>query len=241
MLKQADSLGVSKLVATPHINEQTSPDKIERIRKNFEELDSSVQKLGMNIDVSLAAEVNFDSKVIDWIDHPWILIGKNIKYMLIELPLFGLPVNILDIIFNIQLKNIIPILAHPERNIRIQENPNMVIDWIKKGCIIQMDAGSIMGQFGIQCKTISERLLKSSNIHLIGSDSHDLNSRNYEVFYKSYQYVKTKIDTKYAEILFYNNPQRILNGESIINQYSEGKINSKNILKKILKKMNFIL
>ena len=75
--------------------------------------------------------------------------------------------------FDLQMKDISPIIAHPERYRFIQNNVDILKDWIEKGFIIQIDAGSLLGYFDKKTKKIVELIVEKSYFHLIGSDAHN--------------------------------------------------------------------
>ena len=51
------------------------------------------------------------------------------------------------------MSGVTPIIAHPERYKKVQEdNPSLITDWLETGCIIQIDAGSILGSLGSRVK-----------------------------------------------------------------------------------------
>ena len=131
------------------------------------------------------------------------------------MPIQGLPLQIEDTIFKIGLKGIIPILAHPERNTYLQRHPSRLSEWIELGCIMQMNAGSIIGRFGTVAKELSRSFLDKRLIHFVCSDAHDLKKRSYHVLPKAYEIVKNQYGADYADIMFMENPKRILNGKLI--------------------------
>ena len=65
------------------------------------------------------------------------------KYMLVELPLRGVPETISQIVFDLGLQGIQTVLAHPERNNHLQNDPRLLLQWYNQGSLIQIDAGSI--------------------------------------------------------------------------------------------------
>lgn len=100
------------------------------------------------------------------------------KYMLIEFPMRKFDDNICDIIYELQVRNIIPIIAHPERYKPIIENPIYINKFINEGYLFQMNTGSIEGKFGSDVKKITEVLLENGIYNFIGSDAHDTKNRN---------------------------------------------------------------
>jgi protein-tyrosine phosphatase len=215
MLIQAESVGITKLLATPHVNAHTTPAVEKQIESTFKTLSRLTRENGIAVDLKLSAEVNVISSPILWWERPWVLIGDKYKYVLIETPFFRLPMDFSDILFKIRLKKITPVLAHPERNIDFQRDPSPLIEWINQGCLVQVDAGSIFGQFGKKCQRFTERLLKAGAVHLVGSDAHDPRGRNYRALQTACQKVESDFDATYAQSLFNRIPARIWDGKKV--------------------------
>jgi protein-tyrosine phosphatase len=238
MLKQAEGLGITHLIATPHINDQTDQNKIKQIHSIFSEVKKRIKKENIQVEIKLAAELGYDTELINLSTQSWVFIGERNRYILFELPLFNLPLNIEDTLFQLRLKKIIPVLAHPERNIKIQENYKILLEWIRQDCLVQINAGSIMGQFGKPCQIVTDHLLAFRAIHFVGSDAHDPRHRRYHILIDAYQYVLKKYGKEYANILFYENPEKMWNDESVIpDNFFPYKIYQK-ISQKLFRKVN---
>jgi protein-tyrosine phosphatase len=215
MLAQAESVGISKLLATPHVNEMTTPIIAYQIKESFHSIFQLIRKADISVHIKLAGEVNFLSNDIDLDEYDWVIIGLEHKYILTETPFQSIPDRYTKILFNLRLKKIIPILAHPERNIKLQNDPTQLIHWIHQGCLVQLDAGSIIGQFGKKCQRFAERLLDARAVHIVGSDAHSAAGRNYHVLKDAYKEVETRVDNSYAHLLFEKNPASIWDGKKI--------------------------
>ncbi|MEE9118686.1 MAG: CpsB/CapC family capsule biosynthesis tyrosine phosphatase [Calditrichia bacterium] len=215
MLAQAESVGISKLLATPHVNELTTPIIAHQIKETFHAIFQLMRRAGISIRIQLAGEVNLLSTSLDLTEYDWVLIGSKNKYILVETPFQFLPDRYSEILFHLRLKKIIPVLAHPERNIKLQNEPTQLINLIKQGCLVQVDAGSITGQFGRKCQRFAERLLHARAVHVVGSDAHDPRGRNYHVLEDAFKIVETEVDNSYAQLLFEQNPGKIWDGEKI--------------------------
>ena len=68
--------------------------------------------------------------------------------MLIEFSPKNIPNSQKQTLYNLKMSGITPIIAHPERYKLVQENFSIVYDWINAGCLIQVDAGSLLGLMG---------------------------------------------------------------------------------------------
>ena len=106
--------------------------------------------------------------------------------------------------------------------------------------MVQINAGSIIGQFGKRCKKVTEYLLAERAIHFVGSDAHDPVHRDYQILVDAYQYIRERYGKEYAQILFYINPQKIWQGEHVIvYDLNVGK-NFQKISQKLFRKLKFI-
>jgi Capsular polysaccharide biosynthesis protein len=53
-------------------------------------------------------------------------LAGNPRYLLVETPYVGWPLDIADRLFELRASGITPVLAHPERNADVQERPELV-------------------------------------------------------------------------------------------------------------------
>ena len=87
-------------------------------------------------------------------DEPFTTIGKG-KFMLIEFSPNNIPNSQKQTLFDLKMNGITPIIAHPERYKMVQNDLNIIYDWINAGCIIQVDAGSVLGFWEKKLKKLS--------------------------------------------------------------------------------------
>jgi len=99
------------------------------------------------------------------------------KYLLVELPMQCVPGFTEEILFELKVRGVTPIIAHPERNLELAKNPERILDFAAKGCLMQINAGSITGLYGEKVRKTAHLLVKNDLIHLIGSDAHSAGGR----------------------------------------------------------------
>jgi protein-tyrosine phosphatase len=104
-------------------------------------------------------------------------VGDGKKYLFIEFPHQMIPYRVEEVLFQLMSRRVIPIITHPERNLEIGQRPQRYYEMIKKGCLGQVTAMSLTGEFGPRVRQIGERLLKNRLIHFIASDAHSTNGR----------------------------------------------------------------
>ncbi len=69
------------------------------------------------------------------------------------------------------------ILTHPERNPLLQERLDVIERWVAAGRLMQITAGSLLGEFGSRAREFSLRLLDAGLAHIVASDAHGLRVR----------------------------------------------------------------
>ena len=75
------------------------------------------------------------------------------------------------------LNGITPIISHPERNLVIQHDIDILYEFVHMGALIQVTAMNITGDFGGMVMQCAERLLRHRLVHVIASNAHSSDSR----------------------------------------------------------------
>ena len=129
-----------------------------------------------NIELYLGNEIFLTSNLTELLKEKKAIPLNNTKYILFELPFNIKPMNINDMIFEIQSNGLVPILAHPERYSYFYKNPENYEEFVDKGVLLQLNFGSFDGQYGSRAKLMAEKLLKSNLAHFIATDVHRPNT-----------------------------------------------------------------
>ena len=234
MLKTASSQGITDVVNTIHFQHPKMEGKnvdYLYIQSEINKLQEEIDKESIAIKIHMGAEVFYLPNLVEISENPLTTIGNG-KYMLIEFPTHILPPGFEDEFYRLQLKGITPIIAHPERYRAIQNDSTIVDSWIERGYVIQVDAGSLLGQFGKVYLQTAESLMKSSSIHLIGSDAHNDSKRNF-CLGNLFERLITEQSIDYVKIL-QNNTKLLLDGKRLkIIALDGNTINNKNIFQHI--------
>ena len=181
MLSHAFKQGITDVVNTVHYQHPKVEGKninFTTIKKEIKLLQQELIKRDINIKLHCGSEVFFLPNLLQIKDDPLSAFIHG-KYMLIEFQFHQIPEIQKQELFDLKMSGVTPIIAHPERYKKVQDNPSLITDWLETGCIIQIDAGSILGSLGSRAKTTSERIIKNGWCHVLGSDSHDNKNRNF--------------------------------------------------------------
>jgi protein-tyrosine phosphatase len=174
MLHAFEGLGFTSTIPTPHIYKELYPNTPETIKNAYDllkqqkEVESSVR---VN---SYAAEYMVDEVFMKNLEQSSPLLLLNGTYILLEINFFGKTTMLKSACFSLFQKNITPILAHPERYHLIKdisEYQNLK----NQGFYFQLNALSLMGQYGPEVKQKAEKLLKEGLYDFVATDAHSVN------------------------------------------------------------------
>lgn len=171
MCRLAEADGIECLVVTPHMMDGVYDNRREDVMEKVRGLRQMIDGL-VNLKVLYGADVHLVTDLVERIEKDDILTINDKGYLLLELPHHILPPSIDNLIFDLRLKGITPILTHVERSYWIQDGFHRVERFVDMGTLIQITAMSITGGFGGSVKSLSERLLRSRLVHIIASDCH---------------------------------------------------------------------
>tara|TARA_S200000501_G_scaffold378888_1_gene444624 strand:+ start:53288 stop:54082 length:795 start_codon:yes stop_codon:yes gene_type:complete len=239
MLKHAADQGITDVVNTVHFQHP----KVDFLKINNSKISSAINNLQeelnkrkIPITLHFGAEVFYLPNLLDIIDNPLVTFGKR-KYILIEFSVYDIPRTQKQVLYDLKIKGITPIIAHPERYKQVQENIYLVYDWLNSGCLIQVDAGSIIGTLGKKSKIAAEKIINNNWCQILGSDAHDNHRRNF-CLREGYELVQEMIGVKYAEPLVNKNPRLVIEGKSIYVDIDPIEKESDKFWQKLVKRLN---
>lgn len=231
MLKNAEKDGTKQIIATPHYLLEYGEATINEVKNYVKTLNELTQKENLNLKIYAGQEVYFTENILQYYLENKIGTINDSRYMLIEFPMNKFEDNIFDILYELQVRNITPVIAHPERYKPIIKNPIAINRFIDEGYLFQMNSGSIEGIFGTEVKKTSEILLKNGIYNFIGSDAHNIKSRNTGIA-KGIKLANN--ENKNSEKTFKESSIKMLNDENI--EFLGIKIKKKNSIFSFLSK-----
>lgn len=101
--------------------------------------------------------------------------------MLLELPHGEVPFGAERMTQWLLKQGIMPVIAHPERNKGIMQQPTRLRPFLKQGCLLQVTAASVAGLFGEPAQRLAHHLLRERVVSVMASDAHNLKYRPPEV------------------------------------------------------------
>ena len=172
MARVAADNGTTVILATPHskdVNENWSADYV---RKLVRDVNAELQSNGIELTLLPGMETHLELYLPEWVTDGRALPINDTRYILVELPFFGHPNYAEEVLFQLQLQGLTPVLAHPERIEVIQNNPDMLAGFVRRGMLSQITAGSLLGYFGEDVRRFTVGIMERGLVHVIASDAH---------------------------------------------------------------------
>lgn len=163
--------GIKNIIATPHVTEETFENTPETIGAAHARLRDSMKKSGVDIPISYSAEYRLDSKFKEIMENGTLIKMPN-DYLLIENSFVQPALDLKSTIFELQLKEIKPILAHPERYNYYQRKRQSYAELFEQGCEFQVNLLSLCGYHGEREKETALWLINQGYVSFLGTDLH---------------------------------------------------------------------
>lgn len=213
MCRMAAEDGIKVIVATPHMFDgvHTVPDR-ETIREKIATVMAANDGC---IEIVPGGEVRYSHEIFNEADDPHTRIKLNgTSYMLLEFPFQSVPHNIEQTIFQILNAGLTPVIAHPERNKRIQAHPEILATLIERGAFSQLDAGSLTKSFGAEPHQVAQRILEAGMAHFIATDAHHAGRRR-PILSAAVAVAAEWVGADYARAMVEDNPAALIQDKAI--------------------------
>ncbi len=172
MLRLAAKNGTRLIVATPHGDSRAKWRDTDALRESCRGLNEAMKAEGLSLSVLLGMENPLELDLVEQLNNGSALHCNDSPYALVEFPYRQLPIYWEEALFNLQLGGKRPIIAHPERQTQIQENPELLAGVVRRGVMTQITAGSLSRRSGSLVRKTAETLVKNGLAHVIASDAH---------------------------------------------------------------------
>ncbi|KAB1155877.1 tyrosine-protein phosphatase [Flavobacterium luteum] len=174
LVSEMKKLGIEQCITTPHVMKNVWDNTKIGIENNLNITISDLEIKAKNIPLKASAEYLIDSNFASLFQNESLLVLKD-NYVLVELSYLNAPIQLYEILFDLQVAGYKPVLAHPERYSFFYHNLNEYQKLKHSGCLFQLNLLSTIGYYGIEAAKISEKLLQKGMIDFVGSDIHHKN------------------------------------------------------------------
>ena len=215
MAAMAAADGIKTIIATPHANHMYPPlppmDYLQRIAS----LQNEIERTKIPLRILPGADVQITESLAARVRNRQILtLADTGRYILLELP-HDIYVPIEGLMAELKPIGVRSILSHPERNRGIQADLDLLGPLVEQGCLLQVTAGSILGEFGKEAKAAALRMFGRRLVHFVATDAHSPRIRK-PLLGQAYQRVAALTDRSYADQIFKHFPGAVAEGKPIV-------------------------
>ena len=172
------NLGFQQSITTPHIMTSVWDNTKSGIENKLKTTLEILRKKEIDFPIRAAAEYLLDDNFMKLFQQEEPLLTLKDNYVLVEMSYLNPPIQLYDIIFEMQVAGYQPVLAHPERYTFYQHNFEEYFRLKHAGCMFQLNLLSTIGYYGEAIVKTTEKLLKNGLIDYVGSDVHHQNHIN---------------------------------------------------------------
>jgi protein-tyrosine phosphatase len=172
--------GISRMVATPHIHLGIYDNNLQSINVAYGILCDALALTNLDVQVRVAAEVRISPEIMLFIEQQQLpFLGRygQKDVLLLELPSSHIPPGTDKLISWLFSNNVLPMIAHPERNRELQTYPERIAPFVQAGCLFQLTAASLLGDLGPAPQRLSEHFIQQRIYSILASDCHSLQRR----------------------------------------------------------------
>lgn len=214
MLCMADEDGISQIILTPHNKPWHRNTDHTGMRERVDQLQERLYREGLGIKLYTGSELYYRSGLIEELDQGTAETLADSRYILVEFDPMADYDYIRNGVYTLLMGGYYPIAAHVERYKNVCCKINRITELIEMGCLIQVNAGSIMGQYGGGAKRLTRKMLKQNMIHFVATDAHDTERRSPGLSGCA-EYIGRKYGEDSGRRLFYDHPMCVLHDEYI--------------------------
>lgn len=167
-------LGFKKLITTPHIMQDMYPNKRDDILRGYEALKQHLETERVEVELGVAAEYFLDDNLKKLLadKEPLLTFGNNL--VLVEFSMASEQYSFRELLFEMQMQNYQPVIAHPERYIYHERNKEFFEELKLAGYLFQLNILSLAGVYGKAVHELARYFIKHEYYDIAGTDLHNV-------------------------------------------------------------------
>jgi protein-tyrosine phosphatase len=176
MLEFAQADGITTIVGTPHFG-GIDQDFVECVSQRWNELRQTIDANATAVNLLLGFELLLTPALLNHDAKVQTLGINGGRYLLVELPSGFWPPYLYDVVFRLQSLGMRPILAHAERYQAIARDPELAVDLVARGVLLQVNGDSVLSLGGRPLQRCAHGLLERGLVSFLSSDAHSIQRR----------------------------------------------------------------
>lgn len=214
MLRMAEKENIRKIILTPHQKPDHSCVSVNGIEKRISKLQEELERQHIPIELYTGSELFYSHDLAERLQSGSVCTMAGSHYILVEFMPDESWAYIRDGLYQLISRGYWPIVAHVERYVQVMQDTERVSELIDMGCYIQVNAGSLAGDWGLGVKRLARKLVKKKLVHFLGTDAHRGEGRRAPRFKKCADWLCRK-DAEYADALLWKNAEHIFSDKEL--------------------------
>lgn len=176
--------GITHAVLTPHMHPGRYENSLANLAPAFDQfralLEREFRGQERSLKIALGAEVRLTDELPALLERgaiPFIGEWQGDRVILLELPHSHVPPGTDQLVQWLGKQGIRPLIAHPERNRDVLRNLARLGPLVQAGCLFQVTAGAVAGDFGPGAETRARQLLERDLVTVLATDAHHMERR----------------------------------------------------------------
>lgn len=219
--------GFTEIIATSHFDRSRYMVEASEIREKVDLLNKAIEDRGLSFKIHPGHEIQVEPGMEKKLKTGELLTLNDSRYVLCELSFVNKPYFLGELLYSLGLEGYVPIIAHAERYPYVEKDIDWLLDFIKKGALVQINYSSIKSH-----KEVTKTLLERNMVHIIGTDAHQSEWRSPEIGEYKREILEIIGEDKFKK-LSSTNPSLIINDQFISSEYDKVKVNKKKEKKSI--------
>jgi protein-tyrosine phosphatase len=212
MARMAVADGITRAVLTPHIQPGRWDNSAQGIAAATNALRAALAREGIALELGFAAEVRLSDQIFRQLEEgliPFLGDSEGSKVMLLEFPHSHILPGTDKLVAWLLRNGIRPLIAHPERNREIIQDPRKLAPFIDQGCLAQLTGASLTGRFGEGARQAAEYFLREGQVSYLASDAHNTSTRP-PAMAEARRIIARLVGEETAEALAFGNPRQLV-------------------------------
>jgi protein-tyrosine phosphatase len=208
MLRALRGAGFDYVMATPHMRPALFDNQKADLESAFSAMSVGSEE-GLP-KVGLSSEHYFDDIVFQRLMKGDALPYPGGKAVLVEFPNDAFPARIADRFFDLRMRKLRPVLAHPERYRPVWKDRTVLDPFLDSGVVLLLDVAALAGKYGRAPERAALDLLEDGYYIAACSDAH--RAKDVEDVARGMARLEKLVGQEEAAYLLRDGPLAILNG-----------------------------
>lgn len=206
--------GISVTACTPHLLPGLFDNPGPAVRRMIIDFKEQLVEAGIPLQITTGADVHLTPHTVSEIKSGHALTLNDTLYFLLEPPHITPPPGFFGAVTKIKDSGFIPVITHPERLAWIEPHYPVFQKLAHYGCLMQLTAGALLGQFGARAEHVSWRMIDEGLVDVVASDAHSAGRRR-PVLSHARRLVESRFGPELSRKLFVETPACILSNRSV--------------------------